>query len=94
MSENDIVERLGCLIRAEGGSRDHGLPEIVSAMRDARAEIERLRAALRDLIDAIDCSPSRLPPAAGPQEIGAQYRAMVYRVSGHHVEKAREALGE
>lgn len=56
-------------------------------------EIERLRRALGDLIDAIDASPRRLPHGPGPQEIGCQMRSMIYKVQGEAVEKAREATG-
>jgi len=40
----DVIDELRQLIKAEEHSRDHGVPEMVLAMRHAAEEIERLRA--------------------------------------------------
>ena len=76
----DIVERLR-------GMRDHH--QHAPLYNDAAAEIERLRAALREIADLDDAAPS-----AAQLEVVPEYNAIIARTLKWVAAKARLALEE
>jgi len=86
---SDIVERLRTIPRS-------GLPigHTWNACDDAADEIEKLRAALKSVLDACDAG-YMVERGAGGMTVGAQMRRSFYDgVPAWLIEEARAALGE